>query len=67
MTSDPGSESQPPFGPSEQQALTTVNYAAEELRFFKGQQWHVTNYALIAYAALAAAPDWMQGRFQRSL
>jgi hypothetical protein len=46
--------------PSEQQALATFSHAAEEIRFFKGQQWHVTNYALIAYAALAAAPEWME-------
>ena len=34
-------------------------HAGEEIRFFKSQQWHVTNYALLAYVALAAAPLWM--------
>jgi hypothetical protein len=38
------------------QALAVFNHATEEIRFFKGQQWRVTNYALLAYAALAAAP-----------
>ena len=47
------------FPPSEEQALAAFNHAAEELRFFKGQQWHVTNYALLAYVALAGAPEWM--------
>jgi hypothetical protein len=46
------------FAPGE--ALATFNHAAEEIRFFKGQQWHLTNYALIAFAALAAAPDWVE-------
>ena len=41
------------FPPSEEQALAAFNHAAEELRFFKVQQWHVTNYALLAYVALA--------------
>jgi hypothetical protein len=49
----------PQFDPSEQQALAAFNHAAEELRFFKGQQWHVTNYVLLAYVALATAPDGM--------
>lgn len=46
--------------PSEQeQALAVFNHAAEEIRFFKSQQWSVTNYTLLAYAALAAAPEWV--------
>jgi hypothetical protein len=52
-------QASPPCDPSEQQALAVFNHAAEEIRFFKGQQWRVTNYALLAYAALAAAPRWM--------
>jgi hypothetical protein len=52
-------EASPPFYPSEQQALATFYHAAEEIRFFKGQQWKVTNYALIAYGALAATPPWI--------
>jgi hypothetical protein len=48
------------FPSSEEQALATFNHAGEEIRFFKGQQWHATNYALLAYAALAAAPEWME-------
>jgi hypothetical protein len=50
----------PTFDPSEEQALATINHAREEIRFFKGQQWQVTNYALIAYAALAAVPSWVE-------
>lgn len=44
----------------QEQALATFDHAAEELRFFKGQQWQVANYALIAYAALVAAPRWTE-------
>ena len=39
----------------EEQALAVFNHAGEEIRFFKGQQWMLTNYALLAYGALAAA------------
>ena len=53
-------QASPPCGPGElEQALATFDHAAEEIRFFKGQQWNVTNYALLTYAALAAAPDWL--------
>jgi hypothetical protein len=46
-----------PNASSEQeQALAVFNHAAEEIRFFKRQQWLVTNYALLAYGALAAVP-----------
>jgi hypothetical protein len=38
------------------QALAVFNHAAEEIRFFKGQELPVTNYALIAYGALAVYP-----------
>jgi hypothetical protein len=45
-------------GPTEEgQALAIFNHAAEEIRFFKGQQWRVTNYTLLAYGALVAAPQ----------
>jgi hypothetical protein len=44
------------FPRSEPQALAVLNHAGHEIRFFKGQQWQVTNYALLTYAALAAAP-----------
>ena len=45
-----------PFPESEPQALAVLNHAALEIRFFKDQQWRVTNYALLAYGALVAAP-----------
>jgi hypothetical protein len=52
MTSDPIDH------PGDQeQALAVFNHAGEEIRFFKGQQWMLTNYALLAYGALAAAPQ----------
>ena len=44
----------PTFDPSQEQALAVFSHAAEEIRFFKGQQWNVTNYTLAAYAALVA-------------
>ena len=31
------------------------NHAAEEIRFFKSQQWSMTNYSLAAQAALVAS------------
>ena len=39
-------------GDDKEQAL---HHAAEEIRFFRGQQWHVANYALLSYATLIAA------------
>jgi hypothetical protein len=45
--------------PNEEQALATYNEANEERRFLLRQQWQVTNYTLIAFAALAAAPTWL--------
>ena len=47
----------------EQQALAAFNHAADELRFFKGQQWHVANYALLAYAAVVAAQRLVENPF----
>ena len=44
---------------SEEQALAVFNHAGDEIRFFKSQQWHVTNSALVAMAALAAIPWWV--------
>jgi hypothetical protein len=44
----------------QEQALAVFNHAAEEIRFFKGQQWHVTNYALLTFAALAVVPSWLE-------
>jgi Flp pilus assembly protein TadB len=42
---------------SEAQALAVFNHAGQEIRFYRGQQWQVTHYALLACAALAAAPQ----------
>ena len=50
----------PPYHPSEEQALTIFNNAAEQVRLLTSQRWHIANYALLAFAALAAAPDWME-------
>jgi hypothetical protein len=41
----------------QQEGLAVFHHAAEEIRFFKRQQWLVTNYALAAYAVLVAAPE----------
>jgi len=41
----------------QEQALAAFEHAADELRFFKGQQWAVSNYALILQAALASIPQ----------
>ena len=58
------SEEQPPSKANEeQQALAAFNHAAEELRFFKGQQWHVANYALLAYAAVVATQRVVENPF----
>ena len=39
-----------------EQALAIFHHAGGRNPLFKGQQWLVTNYVLLAYAALAAAP-----------
>lgn len=44
---------------NQQQALAIFYHAAEELCFFKRQPLQVTNYALLAYIALASAPLWV--------
>jgi hypothetical protein len=46
------------LSPNEQrkQALETFKHAAQEIRFYISQKWQVTNYALVAYGALVAAP-----------
>jgi hypothetical protein len=54
------------FQPSEEQGVAAFNHAAEERRFLRGQQWQVTNYTLIAYAALAVAPTWLEPDSWRS-
>ena len=55
------SEMHTPNTSSEQeQALAVFNHAAEEIRFFKGQQWNTTNYALLTFAALAVIPPWLE-------
>jgi hypothetical protein len=53
-------EQLPPSRPSEEQALAIFNNAAEQRRFLMMQRWHIANYALLAFAALAAAPDWLE-------
>jgi hypothetical protein len=40
----------------EEQAIATFNHAAEEMRSLRDHEWLITNYAMIAYAALVAAP-----------
>jgi hypothetical protein len=55
----PREEQVSPFDQSEQQALATFSHAAEERRFLREHQWQITNYVLIAYAALTAAPEWL--------
>jgi hypothetical protein len=44
-----------------EQALAVFHPAAEEIRFFMKQQWQVTNYALLTYGALVAAPELIGG------
>ena len=39
--------------------LAVFSHAAEEIRFFKKQQWLVTSYALTAFFALALAPQYI--------
>jgi hypothetical protein len=38
----------------EEQALAIFNQAAEQMRFERSLQWQITNYAVLAYAALTA-------------
>jgi hypothetical protein len=38
------------------QATTAFQHAAEQMRFYRNHEWLVTYYAMLAYAALAAAP-----------
>ena len=45
-----------PFEASEEQALAVFTSSGEAVRFLVSQRWQVTNYALAAYVALAAAP-----------
>jgi hypothetical protein len=39
-----------------EEAIAAYNHASEEMRFHLNHQWLITNYAVIAYAALAATP-----------
>ena len=39
--------------------MAVFSHAAEEIRFFKKQQWLVTSYALTAFFALALAPQYI--------
>jgi hypothetical protein len=47
---------------TKEEALTTFNHAAEEIRFFKSQQLHFTNCTLVGYGALAVAPTLIGDR-----
>jgi hypothetical protein len=44
-----------------EQALAVFHHAAEEIRFFKKQQWLVTNYTVLTYTVLVAAPEAVGG------
>jgi hypothetical protein len=55
-----------PFGASEEQALAVFTSSGEAVRFLIGQRWQVTNYALAAYVALVAAPEWISKNDHRS-
>jgi hypothetical protein len=39
------------------EAALAFNHAAEEIRFFKGQQWSITNYALLLQAGIVGAVE----------
>jgi hypothetical protein len=54
------------FEASQEQALAVYISAGEAVRFLIGQRWQVTNYALLAYVALAAAPEWISRNGRRS-
>jgi hypothetical protein len=42
-----------------EQAITTFNHAAEEMRFHLNHQWLITNYAMLAYAGLVVATSFV--------
>jgi len=43
-----------------EQALAAFSHAADELRFFKSQQWSVANYVLLAQAATVTVPGLLE-------
>jgi hypothetical protein len=47
---------------NQEQALAIFNQAAEQMRFYRNHQWQATYYAVVAYAALAAAPLAVRSR-----
>jgi hypothetical protein len=49
----------PIYSASPEQVLATFNDAGDERRFLTGHQWRVSNYALLAFAAITAAPSWV--------
>lgn len=51
----------------EEQALTVFNHAGEEIRFFKNQQWNVTNYALAAYGAVVATQQLLDDTYPKAV
>jgi hypothetical protein len=46
----------PTYEPDKEQMLATYNAGREEMRFFAKHEWLITNYAVIAYAALVGGP-----------
>jgi hypothetical protein len=44
----------------EQQAITTFQQAAEQMRSLRDHEWLITFYAVTAYAALASAPKLLE-------
>jgi hypothetical protein len=49
-------DGRPPCETSEEQMIATFNHGREEMRFLKKHEWLITNYAVIAFAALAITP-----------
>ncbi len=46
-----------------EQASIAFRHAADEIRFFKTQQWSLTNYAIGAQVGVVAAVTHLSGRF----
>jgi hypothetical protein len=61
LAPDPAALEQEQALAEQNQALAVFHHAAEEVRFFKKQQWLVTNYTVLTYAALVAAPEAVGG------
>jgi hypothetical protein len=51
----------------QEQALATFVHAGEEMRSLRNHEWQITYYAVITYAALAAAPLLVNGHSLRAL